>query len=260
MSEKISLKQTALLSISAILIPLLIEIYAFFIQQQIEISYFSLSVFAAQFLCTLVFLKGEICPGQRGRLINVQGFFAVFWLAELLMNFSASSIFSLAGLAMILLAYKQPKDDAAVRQKYLVANAIIGVVGVVAYFIALPSSPNWLVYSPFAQLLIGVILANIALVNARNRLQGFIALLPFLMAILLVLNVFFALALLASSQSAVHFSNDFAVILYFILHLILMALIAFHILRKIKLSYQSLMLILFIAASLPLWSILVNIT
>lgn len=51
-------------------------------------------------------------------------------------------------------------------------------------------------YNPVAQALLGIILANLLLVIAKNRLQGFIILLPFLMLITLLLNASIVLGIL----------------------------------------------------------------
>ena len=59
--------------------------------------------------------------------------------------------------------------------------ALIAGLGCLSYlmiFTVLPAS-DFAEYNPFAPILSGVILANLALVIARNRLQGFIALLLF---------------------------------------------------------------------------------
>ncbi|EJS89676.1 hypothetical protein AAUPMC_09912, partial [Pasteurella multocida subsp. multocida str. Anand1_cattle] len=56
---------------------------------------------------------------------------------------------------------------------------------------------------------------NLALVISRNRLQGFIGLLPFLMLIALLLNAISVLSLLLYFSSAVDFVNQLAFVLYF---------------------------------------------
>ena len=70
--------------------------------------------------------------------------------------------------------------------------ALIAGLGCLSYlmiFTVLPAS-DFAEYNPFAPILSGVILANLALVIARNRLQGFIALLPLAMIILLCSKCF----------------------------------------------------------------------
>lgn len=254
MSEKNTPKQTALfviLSLCPIGLLFGIQGYLAYLQPQfMAFSPFVLTLFFAQLLCSIVFIKGEICPGQRGRLIKVHSLFSLFWLG-VLFEFPAVA---LCGLLMSLLAFKQPKENINLRQKLLYLGVVAGIVGSLSYLIAgINASLNWLVFSPFSQLLLGTVLANMALVVSKNRLQGFIALLPFLMALLLTLNVIFVLTLLAS-QSAVHFANEFALVLYFGLHLLIMAILSVVIIGKIKLDYPALMILFLLSLSLPLWA------
>ncbi|MDH2926668.1 hypothetical protein [Lonepinella koalarum] len=264
MSEETTLKQTALLSSIPVLLPVIIECYAIFLQQQVEITYFSCAFLTAQLLCLVVFIKGEICPGQRGRLMASQSLFAIYWLCSGIIGlFGTHQVAILAmsacGLIMTIVALKQPKEDETLRNKRLFGGIIIGLSGVAIYLWLIFTQPisNAIIYSPLAQLFIGVILANFALLISRNRLQAFIALLPFAMSVLLLLNIISVLIFMSitTSQSAVLFTNYFALLVYFISHLVLMAILALHIIRKIKLRYQTLVVLLFIALFLPIWSI-----
>lgn len=88
----------------------------------------------------------------------------------------------------------------------------------------------FLKYNIITQILIGFIIANLILVSAKNRLNGFISLLSFATLILLFLNATIALLLIYyASLSAVNFVNEFALGLYFILHLIIVLILGFHI-------------------------------
>ncbi|MGQ0285632.1 hypothetical protein ACT2CV_00280 [Pasteurellaceae bacterium 22721_9_1] len=263
MSEKTSLKQTALFSLLPILLLLLTDSYISFLQPH-AVSAFAVALLIAQLLCCLVFVKGDICPGQRGRLLFSHHFFTVFWLVWLVINiaaeqFSISMLFSyLCGLAMCLIAAKQPFDNEKLRSKLLQFSALLGVVGIISYITIMPSHDfSLLIYNPISQLFIGVVLANFALVISRSRLQNFIALLPFAMAVVLLLNVIFVLLVL--SQQLDHLSNEFAVILYFVLHLILMFFIALHIIKKQKLAYFELVILLLLSMSLPIWAVFFQI-
>ncbi|WP_386697209.1 hypothetical protein [Lonepinella sp. MS14436] len=268
MSEETTVKQTALLSSIPVLLPVIIEFYALFLRQPVDITYFPLAFLTAQLLCSIVFMQGQICLGQRGRLTVAQSFFGVYWVVTGiigLLGFHQIAMLSMSicGLLMTIIALKQPKEDDELRNKRLLFGVMFGLIGVVIYLFLLINRPlsYAIIYSPFAQLLIGVMLANFALVISRNRLQGFIALLPFVMSVLLLLNIITVLIFMAitTSQSAVLFTNYFALLVYFISHLVLMAILAIHIIRKIKLSYQTQVVLLFIALFLPIWSILAYI-
>ena len=169
---------------------------------------------------------------------------------------------------MVFSAWRQP-NEAEMRVGMLKMGVAAGAIGTICYVLMLLDAPSlaWIQYNFAAQALTGIVLANLALVISRNRLQGFIALLPLLMIIVLLINAIAVLSILAihhfsviDGQSAVVFSNDFAFILYFALHLVIAAILAVHIFRKIKLEYPVLMILLTISASLPLWSTFVYIS
>ncbi|SEQ79336.1 hypothetical protein [Basfia succiniciproducens] len=255
---------TALFSIMPVVLLLGIDIYTMFLQTEAKaISHFNLGVLAAQFICSLVFLKGRICNGQRGRLTQAVMYFAVYWLVWLLLSlfssyhFILTDMLSVAGLLMLFSMWRQPLEPGS-RRLMLNMGALAGLLGVICFFVQLAEIPvlHWVQYNFFGQTLAGVILANLLLEISRNRLQSFIALLPLVMSVLLVLNSILTLAVLAYGQlgSAVVFANNFAFVLYFLLHLVMIAILAFHIFRKAKLSYNTLMLLLVISLSLPLWA------
>ena len=72
----------------------------------------------------------------------------------------------------------------------------------------------------------------------------------------LALNALFVCVnlFLLSQQSAVVFTNEFALLLYLLLHFVMAAMLAIHVFKKWALSYHSLLILLFMTASLPLWA------
>ncbi|MFZ7229699.1 hypothetical protein ACLSZN_00745 [Avibacterium avium] len=247
-------------------LPLLLLIsldsFALYLQGQSKaISHFSLAVFVAQLLCILVCHKGEICNGQRSRLIKVNNYFLIYWIFWLLLSlfsnyhYVLTDMLCLCGIGSTLAIYFQ-SADLQLRKAILFFGALLAGLGIVVYGLIF-TQLSWvalLPYSPFGQILLGVILAYLVLVISKNRLQGFIALLPLIMIVCLLLNAIFSVLLVYLVQSAVIFSNELALGLYFLLHLVLMAIIAFPIIKQTKLSYQTLLLLFFITASLPIWT------
>ena len=130
------------------------------------------------------------------------------------------------------------------------------MLGVIGYGLMLVDEANFIQFNPVAQILLGIILANLALVVSRNRLKGFIALLMLAAIAFLALNAMFVCAnlFILSQQSAVVFSNEFALLLYLLLHFVMAAMLAIHVFKKWTLSYLSLLILLFMTASLPLWA------
>ena len=267
--EKTAKNLTALFSLLPLGLLLIIDLYAMWLQPLGKaLSHLAFGVLVAQLLCSLVFLKGDICNGQRGRLSEVHTYFALFWAVWFFLSlfsnyhYVLTDLICLCGMVMVFSAWRQP-NEAEMRVGVLKIGVAAGAIGTICYVLMLLEAPSlvWIQYNFAAQALTGIVLTNLALVISRNRLQGFIALLPLLMIIVLLINAIAVLSILAihhfsvvDGQSAVVFSNDFAFILYFALHLVIVAILAVHIFRKIKLEYPVLMILLTISASLPLWS------
>ncbi|MFZ7155783.1 hypothetical protein ACLS0M_03515 [Avibacterium avium] len=246
-----------------VLLLISLDSFALYLQGQSKaISHFSFAVFVAQLLCILVCHKGEICNGQRSRLIKVNNYFLIYWIFWLLLSlfsnyhYVLTDMLCLCGIGTTLAIYFQPAE-VQLRKSILLFATLFAALGIVLYGLIF-TQLSWvalLPYSPFGQILLGVILANLVLVISKNRLQGFIALLPLIMIVCLLLNAIFSVLLVyLALQSAVIFANELALGLYFLLHLVLMVIIAFPIIKQTKLSYQTLLLLFFITASLPIWT------
>ncbi|ABR74437.1 hypothetical protein CBG46_10870 [Actinobacillus succinogenes] len=248
--EKTSPFLTALWSAFPVILFFLLDYYGFMVSKQIyAVSQFGSGIFVAEILALIVFIKGQICNGQRSRLIRANQYLGAFWLVWLALscwmlpgeNLLPVGIAALGFMVSLIIQFRQ----------FLIIGIWVsglGIISYIGYLLAL-DSPDWLRYNPVTQALVGVILVNILLVVSSNRLQGFISLLPFIMAILLALNVIFTLTILDYA------SNVYPVLFYFLLHLVMMGIIALHVLRKIQFGYNALMILLFIAASLPIWTI-----
>ncbi|MCW9709314.1 hypothetical protein L5B71_00185 [Avibacterium sp. 21-586] len=226
------------------------------------ISHFSLAVFCAQFLVVLVCYKGELCNGQRSRLINVNNYFLIYWLFWLIISlfsnyhYVLTDMICLCGIGSTLAIYFQSGEYQSRRSILFFAILFIALGLFVCAFVfwQLP----WvalLSYSPFVQLLLGIIMANLVLVISNSRLHIFMSLLPLMMIIGLFLSsVFSVLLIYLAIKNEVFFSNQLALLLYFLLHLVLVIIIAIPIMTKSKFSYQTLLLAFFITLSLPVWA------
>ncbi|WP_109079388.1 hypothetical protein [Aggregatibacter kilianii] len=262
MSDQQSKFLTALSSLAPILFLLVIDIFALWLQPQSKaISHLALGVLTAQLICLIVFIKGEICNGQRSRLSRVNLYFALFWLVWFLLSFWSNyhyiltDFVSLCGFAMAFATWKQPQEE-ELRSSLLKMSGLIGLLGVICYAMILFDEVSLIQFNPLAQILLGIILANLALVISRNRLQHFIALLILCMVAFLALNAIFVATGLfyLYQQSAVVFANEFALLLYFVLHFAVAAILMLHVFKKWTLSYNTLFILLLIAVSLPVWA------
>lgn len=267
MSEPSSKSLAPLLAILSVGMLLAVDLFIFSLQSQNQaMPHLGVGVLAAQLLSLLVFYKGEICPGQRGRLIKANCAVALYWavwlVISLLPNHHATlaNVMSVCGLSVVYFIWKQPQAE-KIRNSFLLMAALVAGLGVLSYlmiFTVLPAAA-FAAYNPLAPLLAGVILANLILVIARSRLQGFIALLPLAMIILLALNALamFVFLLLNGGESAVNSDGIFAYAIYFICHFVIAAILVVHSFQKWALNTNSLFILLFIAACLPLWMVFV---
>ena len=261
MSEEQPKFLTALSSFFPVFLLLVVDLFAFWLQPPSNaMSHLALGVLTAQLICLIAFIKGEICNGQRSRLGLANLYLGLFWMAWLLFSLGTSyhnvfiDLVCLCGLAMTIITWKQP-FEVKLRHLLLKIAGFIGILGVIGYLM-LVDEANLIQFNPVAQILLGIILANLALVISRNRLKGFIALLMLVAIAFLALNALFVLAnlFILSQQSAVVFTNEFALLLYLLLHLVMAAILAVHVFKKWALSYNSLLILLLMIASLPLWA------
>ena len=261
MSEEQPKFLTALSSFFPVFLLLVVDLFAFWLQPPSNaMSHLALGVLTAQLICLIAFIKGEICNGQRSRLGLANLYLGLFWMAWLLFSLGTSyhnvfiDLVCLCGLVMTIITWKQP-FEVKLRHLLLKIAGFIGILGVIGYLM-LVDEANLIQFNPVAQILLGIILANLALVISRNRLKGFIALLMLVAIAFLALNALFVLAnlFILSQQSAVVFTNEFALLLYLLLHLVMAAILAVHVFKKWALSYNSLLILLLMMASLPLWA------
>ena len=262
MSEEQPKFLTALSSFFPVFLLLVIDLFALWLQPQPNVmSHLALGVLTAQLICLVAFIKGEICNGQRSRLGLANLYLGLFWLVWLLLSVVMNEhnmpmdLVCLCGLAMTIITWKQP-FEVKLRHVLLKIASFIGILGVIGYGLMMGGEENLIQVNPVAQILLGIILANLALVISRNRLKGFIALLMLAAIAFLALNALFVLAnlFILSQQSAVVFTNEFALLLYLLLHFVMAAMLAVHVFKKWALSYNSLLILLLMTASLQLWA------
>ncbi|PKF49657.1 hypothetical protein [Enterovibrio nigricans] len=131
-------------------------------------------VLGAQLILTLVLLKGDICPGQRGRLHKVFWFLVVGWGAITpLFSFAALPFISL-GIFSLRSKTGKTKLSGPIPLLHL-SNAF----GVLALVVAMFQSPLGLsLLMLFQVVLVGAVTAHLLLIRARSRLQAFHRILP----------------------------------------------------------------------------------
>ncbi len=263
MSEETSLKSTVFYSLLPPFILLTIDLFALYLQpQSFAVSHLSLALLSAQLLCLFLFLKGEMCPGQRARLINLNKGFLLFWLTWLFLSafstyhYYLTDLVSLCGIGATLAICLQPKKIRQ-RRPFIFIGMALASLGFAVYALMFLDMPLIFLpmFNPLTQILTGIILANLTLLGAKNRLHNFMAILPMSMLITLFLNALFVLGLLFYAHlQRVVFPWHLPWILYFGLHLLLLVIIGGALFMQKRLDYLLLFILLIISASLPLWA------
>ncbi len=139
------------------------------------LSLFAPMLLGAQLILTLILIKGDICPGQRGRIHKLLPTLAIMWLAVASIRIEAMMVvFSLAYFYSQVQT-KKTREKGPIWVMYL-ANGL--ALSYVAIEIAQqPSLASGL--GVFVQiLLLGSLFAHLLLTIARTRLQAFHRILP----------------------------------------------------------------------------------
>ena len=133
------------------------------------------ALLGAQLILTLVLTKGEICPGQRGRVHKTLPVLLLGWLVVALVQ--PYAFLPLAALGYFTLKVKTGKTrDAGPLNVFYAANVLAFLV----WFSLLPTlTLPVAVLSLVSIALFGSLVAHILLTQARTRLQAFHRLLPF---------------------------------------------------------------------------------
>lgn len=129
----------------------------------------------AQLLLTLVLVKGDICPGQRGRIHKVLPTIAILWLVVGSLRVEAFLI----ALALVYF-YSQVQTKKTRQVGPLWAMYLADGLAVVLVTILIFKTVNWsAALSLFSQIfLLGALCGHLLLTVARTRLQAFHRILP----------------------------------------------------------------------------------
>ncbi|KGQ38214.1 hypothetical protein [Gallibacterium genomosp. 1] len=225
------------------------------------ISHLLIAVLVAQMISQLIFIKGEICNGQRSRLSRWNLYFLIFWGGWLLVTCFQVQVYLpirlayCCGLAFTLTTWQQPKEE-QLRRAILWLGVVIGIIGLILALIPLFlfELQTSLTFNPLLQVVLGITLAYWGLLVSHNRLNGLIEILPYFVLIALVASSIFALVAIAIiyidgvkiDRNILHLS------FYFICHLLLLAGWAYPIIRKEKAYYWLLLIMILLSAFSPI--------
>mgnify|MGYP005833945521 CR=1 len=156
------------------------------------------TILGAQLVLSLALLKGDICPGQRGRFHHAFWVPAFAWLILVPSSFLAILPFLTLGIFAFRSKTGKTRRSGPIPLLY-VAN----LLGVVTWITLLMADGGLLVVAGALQLvLLGASLGHGLLVRARSRLQAFDTLLPLVSVV-----AFMGLIVFVASAAALTYSD-----------------------------------------------------
>lgn len=132
-------------------------------------------LFGAQALLTLLLIKGDICPGQRGRLHKMLPAIGVMWLAVASLRIEAFMVVFAIFYFYSQVQTKKTREKGPLWVLHL-ANGLAFAYVVIQIF----EQPNWPAAVAMALMIffLGASFSQLLLTIARSRLQAFHRILP----------------------------------------------------------------------------------
>lgn len=129
----------------------------------------------AQLILTLILVKGDICPGQRGRIHKVLPVLAIMWLAVASLKIEAMMVVFAIAYFYSQVQTKKTRVQGPLWVMYLANGLALAYVA-----IGIGEQPDLAAsLNVFVQIiLLGVLFAHLLLTVARTRLQAFHRILP----------------------------------------------------------------------------------
>ncbi len=139
------------------------------------LAVFAPMLLGAQLILTLILIKGDICPGQRGRIHKILPAIAILWLAVASLKIQAMMVVFAIAYFYSQVQTKKTRDQGPMWVMYLANGLALAYVGIlVAEQQSIAAGLNVLVQV----LLLGALFAHLLLTIARTRLQAFHRILP----------------------------------------------------------------------------------
>lgn len=227
----------------------------------IFISPYLLALLVTLAIGLVVLWKGQICPGQRGRLLNTLPFLLIFAVGNLAYSIgftpkhSPALIVMAVSLVLPLLLWLLPDDD-AFKNVLIYCGLAMAAIGIFQYLLIywyeLPSLFNGVRANNFAQLQFGIILAGWYLMLAKSRLDVFLTLLVKLALLALVLNYLWTAFVLYQHLQIMPTMALYPFFIFFAVQFVIFALLAWLLLGKNSKNPTAWTLVMFLAMPYPL--------
>ncbi len=139
------------------------------------LAVFAPMLFGAQLILTLILVKGDICPGQRGRIHKILPAIAILWLAVASLKIQAMLVVFAIAYFYSQVQTKKTRDQGPMWVMYLANGLALAYVGIlIGEQQSFAAGLNVLVQV----FLLGALFAHLLLTIARTRLQAFHRILP----------------------------------------------------------------------------------
>lgn len=139
------------------------------------LAVFAPMLLGAQLILTMILIKGDICPGQRGRIHKILPTLVVLWLAVASLRIEAMMVVFAIAYFYTQVQTKKTRDQGPMWVMYM-AN------GLALAYVAIEISAQASLAAGLSVLieifLLGTMLAHLLLTVARTRLQAFHRILP----------------------------------------------------------------------------------
>lgn len=230
-------------------------------QNAIFISPYLLALLITLVIGLIVLWKGQICPGQRGRLLSVLPFLAVFAIGNIAytVGFTPKHSPALIVLAVSLILpilLRFLPDDNAFKNIFIYCGFAIAGIGIFQYLLIywyeLPSLFNGIRANNFAQLQFGTVLAGWYLVLAKSRLDVFLKVLVKFALLALVLNYGWTAFVLYQHLQIMPTMALYPFFIFFAVQFVIFALLAWLLLGKNRKNPTAWTLVMFLSMLYPL--------
>ncbi|MDA0154176.1 hypothetical protein OH460_17780 [Vibrio sp. Makdt] len=218
---------------------------------------FAPMLLGAQLILTLILVKGDICPGQRGRIHKMLPAIGVLWLAVASVKIEAFLVVFAIFYFYSQVQTKKTRDSGPIWVMYLACGLALSYVAIQAF-----EQPTvvGIITTLLLVVLLGAAFAHLLLTIARTRLQAFHRVLP-VVGVLTGMLVVLATVVNVYSLSEAQLEPVISALLFsFALLISSIVVWCWHLLfvktaEKVQLTVSLLMLLAAVVGLTPIWAL-----
>ncbi|MEZ9242994.1 hypothetical protein AB4179_02015 [Vibrio lentus] len=218
---------------------------------------FAPMLLGAQLILTLILVKGDICPGQRGRIHKMLPAIGVLWLAVASLRIEAFLIVFAIFYFYSQVQTKKTRDSGPIWVMYLACGLALSYVAIQA---SEQVNPVGIIATVLLVALLGASFGHLLLTIARTRLQAFHRVLP-VVGVLSGMLVVLATVINVYSLSEAQLEPVISTLLFsFALLISSIVIWCWHLLfaktpEKVQLTIALLMLLASVIGLTPVWAL-----